>query len=93
MDPSKYVIGRDETGSDHVILMPFWQTHSNGYTGYALGTAGPCNLIAAGFFRLHANIYGSIDISCWGESISLGVKSRDGEQDEKLISQFLGIET
>ena len=93
MDASKYVICQDTNDYDHVILLPSWQSHSEGYTSYALGTAGPCTLIAAGFFRPYVSIETdgeTVRIDCWGTSVSLHVKSR-GTQDEKLIRRFLGI--
>ena len=43
--------------------------------------------VGAGFCKLRADKSGKIDVECWGESVSLDIKSR--KEDQKIISEHI----
>lgn len=73
MQRGKYVIFED----DSAIAFPDYQVHAT----MASLKGGGKNVKSAGFFT---NVDG---LRCYGESISIGVRSREG--DEKILAKYL----
>ena len=77
MDETKYVIVQDTFGK-FAIVFDAMMKHSRFERG----------AIAAGFVNFSKNQNGEIEVYAYGNSISLGLKSREAE-DDKLICQAL----
>lgn len=67
-----------KTNQGEIILFPNIVTHSD------LKHLHP---VSAGFFSTYKDVYGDEHIKCYGESISLGLKSEIGD-DEIADRQF-----
>lgn len=74
---AKYIIS--ESGLP--VVFSELQTHAD--VAYAL--FGGAKIIGAGFVHVSSNG----EYSCYGESVSLNVKSR-GDEDSKLLNKMLG---
>lgn len=87
MNKAKYIIGPVQLGNDFAagdvaICFPEYITHAN-MARHLLGTAKAC--VAAGFFYVEDD-----KVHVYGESTSIGVKSRTGV-DEAIINRALGL--
>lgn len=77
-------------GLEFPVIHPNMAPHFNADFNHArIVAAGECSFQAThedGDCNVYHN--DAIEVSCWGESISLGVKSR-GQRDENLIKRML----
>lgn len=73
---SKYIVSRDGTP----VMFAEMLTHAD----VARALFGNTPIIGAGFCYIEDNRY-----VCYGESVSMRVKSR-GEQDAEMLNRFLG---
>lgn len=78
----KYVIVQGQFGLEHVTMCDEVMTHAQ--------LAGHSKVISAGFVdidgAIDAGIYPDLSVHCYGESLSLGIKSR-GKVDADLIER------
>jgi len=85
----KYII-LEQSGIEILAIFPNFQLHNSMIPpGAKAIAAGECSLrgaYAEGDERRFPDL--TVAVSCWGESTSLGVKSR-GERDENLIKRML----
>lgn len=77
---SKYVI--IDTG---MLIAPIVFTELLIHADVARAIASDGEVIGAGFCHIENNLY-----ICYGESVSLEVKSR-GEADSKILNRYLGV--
>jgi len=77
-EPPKYLIVLDQGGCECVIVFNCILTHAQ--------VAGDMNVISAGFCRLPNRL--NDNVSAWGESNSLKIKSR-GDEDADLILRYV----
>lgn len=73
---SKYIVSRDGT--------PVVFAEVLNHADVARALFGNTPIMGAGFCYIKDNRY-----ECWGESVSLRVKSR-GEQDAEMLNRYLG---
>jgi len=78
MSRLKYIILDDQTESP--IIFPNWINHSDMVQGYQ-------KVLSAGFLDVVAGAAGHLRIACYGESVSLKIKSRP-ETDSKIIGRL-----
>lgn len=50
----------------------------------------PCNPVSAGFIKFYTDKHGNPNCECYGESVSLGLKS-DPEEDTSMARYQLGM--
>lgn len=85
MDNLKYIIDSDK---DFVIFSPTIN-HSDMVMGFGYGSkaisAGFCQLITEEVINRNGMREEEIRVKCFGESISLGIKSRD--EDSEIITK------
>ncbi len=74
----KYIIF-DQNGLELPVVFPEMIGHDS-----MKNVFGNCPVVSAGFCRFHAQDVGVV-IACWGESVSLGVKSR--LEDSEVLSR------
>jgi hypothetical protein len=72
----KYIV-IDRMGIEFPIIIPETESHKEHIQPYH-------KVVSAGFCRFGVNPNGTLGVSCWGESIGLGFKSRPVE-DETVI--------
>ena len=73
-DNAKYIVIYDENGGESVIIFPCYIAHST--MKFKVG-----NIISAGFINCN--------LQCFGESVSLNIKSRP-EKDTTLAMNMFG---
>jgi hypothetical protein len=79
-DKTKYII-IEKSCNDLPIIFPEFINHRD--------MVNPNDkVISAGFVKFYVNESGNVDISCYGESVSLDVKSR-GDIDTKLMERYI----
>lgn len=75
---TKYIVVEGEFGMESIFIFPYHVAHADAATGR--------DVISAGFLSIQGG-----KVNCFGESISLDMKSR-GEEDTFLASRALGLE-
>ena len=79
---TKYIVFETANGIEDMVIFSILVQHDWVARGMGL-------IVSAGFISVHTDFGGDQLIECYGESISLNLKSRP-EQDAKIAHRVLG---